>query len=80
MWKLLHYLFGWDFILTKYIDSWAIKKITWLHNEAFCRPCMSREFISNSELTDNRTIWKPLTPNMFRYRLELQKKELKRVL
>jgi len=80
MWKLLYYLFKWDFVLTKFSSSWKVKKVTWFHNDAFCISCMSREFINKSEHTDYGTIWKPLTPNMFRYRLELQQKELKKVL
>ena len=80
MWKLLNYLFGWDFILTNYTGSWAVKKVTWFHSDAFCRPCMSREFINNSEHTDYKTIWKPLTPNMFRYKSLLKITELKKIL
>lgn len=77
MWKLFNYLFGWDYVLTKYTDSWGVHKVTWFHQDAFCRPCMSREFINNSEHTEDRTIWKPLTPNMLRYKWKLQKEELR---
>ncbi len=79
MWKLLNYLFGWDFVLTKFASSWRVKKVTWFHNDAFCISCTSREFIHNSTQTDYGTIWKPLTTNMFRYKLLLKQKELKRV-
>lgn len=79
MWKLLYYLFKWDYVLTKFCNCWKVKKVTWFHNNAFCRPCMDREFISDTEFTDYGTIWTPLTPNMFRYKLKLQqKKEIKR--
>ncbi len=77
MWKLLYYLFKWDFVLTKFAHSWAVKKVTWFHKNAFCRPCMDREFISDPEHTDYRTAWTPLTTNMFRYKIELQQKERK---
>ena len=80
MWKLLYYLFKSDYVLTKFCSSWCVKKVTWFHTDAFCRPCMDREFINNSEYTDYGTKWKPLTLNMFRYKLELQQKELKKVL
>jgi len=80
MWKLLHCLFGWDYVLIKYCDSWNVKRVTWFNKNAFCRPCMDREFICDPEYTDYRTIWIPLTSNMFKYKLELQQKEIKKVL
>jgi len=80
MWKILHYLFGWDYVLTKFCGSWEVRKVTWFLNDAFCKPCSDREFINNSEYTDYRTIWKPLTPNMFKYKSLLKLTELKKVL
>jgi len=76
MWKIFNKLFGWDYVLTKYCHSWRVIKITWFHNDAFCRPCMDREFINNSEKTDYNTIWKPLTYRMFKYKMLLAHKEL----
>ena len=80
MWKLLNHLFGWDYVLTNFCHSWKVKRVTWFHKNAFCRPCMDTEFISNSEYTDGRTMWTPLTYNMIKYKLELQQKENKKVL
>ncbi len=80
MWKLLNYLFGWDYVLTKFCHSWKVKRVTWFHQNAFCTPCMDREFIYESEYTDGRTMWTPLTHNMFKYKSFLKIKELKKVL
>jgi len=76
MWKIFNKLFGWDYVLTKYCQSWKVKRVIWFHNDAFCTPCMDREFINNSEKTDCRTIWKPLTYCMFKYKMVLANKEL----
>ena len=75
MWKLLYYLFKWDYVMARFADAWVIRKVTWFHQDAFCRPCMERLFINKSDCIEGYIIWKPLTPNMFTYKLELEQKE-----
>jgi len=79
MWKLFNRLFGWDYVLIRFCHSWKVKKVTWFHNDAFCTPCMGRDFINNSEHTDGLTAWKPLTYNMFKYKMLLAHKELTKI-
>ena len=82
MWKILYKLFGWDFVLVKFYHNWHVKKVTWFYKDAFCRPCMDRVLINKSDtMTQHGDYrWKPLTPNMFRHRLKLRQKELKKAL
>ncbi len=80
MWKILNSLFGWDFVLTRYGQSWGVRKVTWFYGDAFCRPLSfsDRVLINEAASTEGMTAWKPLTPNMFRYKLELQKEKLQK--
>ncbi len=79
MWKLFYKLFSWDFVLVEFCHNWEVKKVTWFYKDAFCRPCSDRVLINKSEAMTQygNYRWKPLTPNMFRYRIELQQKERK---
>lgn len=72
MWRLLNKLFGWDFVIVRFCHSWKVRKVTWFHNDAFCRPCMDLVLINTKNHTEENSEWKPLTLRMFKYREHLK--------
>lgn len=81
MWKLLYKLFNWDFVLVKDNYKWKIRKVEWIHNEAFCNPKLGRNIIDKSDTMEyfGRIKWKPLTPNMFKYKTELKRELIDKI-